>query len=73
MVEEIAGYRVLAGARGRPRADVDALVDAIMRVSALAIDLEDKIAELDVNPLFVLPEGQGVKAADALIRMRDKP
>jgi acyl-CoA synthetase (NDP forming) len=68
MVEEIAGYPVLAGARGRPRADVDALVDAIVRLSALAIDLKDYISELDVNPLFVFPAGRGVKAADALIR-----
>jgi acetate---CoA ligase (ADP-forming) len=68
MVEEIAGYPVLAGARGRPRADVDALVDAIMRLSALAMDLKDHVAELDINPLFVFPEGKGVKAADALIR-----
>jgi acyl-CoA synthetase (NDP forming) len=70
MVEEIAGYPVLAGARGKPRADVDALVDAILRLSALAVDLKDSISELDVNPLFVLPFGHGVKAADALIRPR---
>ena len=68
MVEEVAGYPVLAGARGRPRADVDALADAIVRLSALAIDLKDTISELDVNPLFVFPAGRGVKAADALIR-----
>ncbi len=68
MVEEIAGYPVLAGARGRPRADVAALVDAIMRLSALAVDLKDHVAELDINPLFVFAEGKGVKAADALIR-----
>ena len=68
MVEEIAGYPVLAGARGRPRADVDALVDAIVRLSALALDLKDHIGELDINPLFVFAEGKGVKAADALIR-----
>jgi acetyltransferase len=68
MVEEIAGYPVLAGARGRPRADIEALVDAIVRLSALAVDLKDCVAELDINPLFVFAEGKGVKAADALIR-----
>jgi acyl-CoA synthetase (NDP forming) len=68
MVEEIAGYPVLAGARGRPRADVDALVDAIVRLSALAVDLKDRVGELDINPLFVFAEGRGVKAADALIK-----
>ncbi len=68
MIEEIAGYPALAGARGKPRADVEALADAIVRLSALAVDLKDHIGELDVNPLFVFAEGRGVKAADALIR-----
>ncbi|HET9404308.1 MAG TPA: acetate--CoA ligase family protein [Burkholderiales bacterium] len=70
MVEEIAGYPVLAGARGRPRADVAALTDAIVRLSALAVDLKDSVSELDINPLFVFAEGKGVKAADALIRVK---
>jgi acyl-CoA synthetase (NDP forming) len=70
MVEEITGYPLLAGARGRPPADVDALVDAIVRLSALAVDLKDHIGELDINPLFVFAKGKGVKAADALIRPR---
>jgi acyl-CoA synthetase (NDP forming) len=70
MVEEIAGYKVLAGARGKPPADVDALVDAIVRLSALAVDLKDHVAELDINPLFVFAKGKGVKAADALIKPR---
>jgi acyl-CoA synthetase (NDP forming) len=73
MVGEIAGYPVLAGARGRPRADVGALVEAIVRLSALALDLRDHISELDINPLFVLAEGRGVKAADALIRPAISP
>jgi len=68
MVQEIAGYKVLAGARGKPPADVDALVDAIVRLSALAVDLKDHVAELDINPLFVFAKGKGVKAADALIK-----
>ena len=59
MVEEITGYPVLAGARGSRRADVDALVDAIVRLSALAVDLKDHVAELDINPLFVFAQGQG--------------
>ena len=70
MVEEIKGYPVLAGARGKPPADVDALVDTLVKLSALAVDLKGQIAELDINPLIVLPKGQGVKAADALIRMK---
>jgi len=72
MIEEIKGYAVLAGARGRPRADVDALVDVIMRLAALAVDLKDSVSELDINPLFVFPARRGVKAADALIRPKTR-
>ncbi|MDH5534901.1 MAG: acetate--CoA ligase family protein [Betaproteobacteria bacterium] len=72
MIREIKGYPVLAGARGRAEADVDALADAIVRLSALAVDLEGEVAELDINPLFVMEKGAGVKAADALIRPRVK-
>jgi acyl-CoA synthetase (NDP forming) len=70
MIEEIAGYPVLAGARGKPPADIAALADAIVRLSALAVDLKDRVAELDINPLFVFAEGSGVKAADALIKVK---
>ncbi len=68
MIEEIKGYPVLAGARGRPPADIDALADAIVRLSALAVDLRGHVAELDINPLFVMAQGGGVRAADALIK-----
>jgi acyl-CoA synthetase (NDP forming) len=68
MIEEIKGYPVLTGARGKAPADVDALADAIVKLSALAIDLKDSLAELDINPLFVMEKGKGVKAADALIK-----
>jgi hypothetical protein len=38
----------------------------------MAIDLKDHLAELDINPLFVLPAGRGVKAGDALIKPRSR-
>jgi acyl-CoA synthetase (NDP forming) len=68
MIREVKGYPLLAGARGRPPADVDALADTLCRLSALALDLEGSLAELDINPLFVFPQGRGVKAADALVK-----
>ncbi len=68
MIAGIKGYAVLTGARGAAHADIDALADAIVRLSALAVDLKDYVAELDINPLFVFAKGKGVKAGDALIK-----
>jgi acyl-CoA synthetase (NDP forming) len=68
MIAEIKGYPLLTGARGKPPADLDALVDTIVKLSALAMDLEQDLAELDINPLFVMEQGKGVVAADALIK-----
>ena len=67
MIAEVKGAKLLRGFRGRPAADVDALADTLVRVSHLAVHLEGTLAELDINPLMVLPAGQGVKAVDALI------
>ncbi|RPI46547.1 MAG: CoA-binding protein [Betaproteobacteria bacterium] len=68
MIREVRGYALLAGARGRPVCDEAALCETLCKVSALAVDLRDHLAELDINPLFVLPAGRGVKAGDALIK-----
>lgn len=73
MIREIKAFPILDGARGRPRADIDALADALVRLSALAIDLREEVAELDINPLFVFTTGQGVKAGDALIKLSKEP
>ncbi|MDP3715835.1 MAG: acetate--CoA ligase family protein, partial [Burkholderiales bacterium] len=59
--------QILKGIRGAPSADVDALIDVIVRVSWLIHDHADSIAEIDINPLFVREKGKGVVAADALI------
>jgi acyl-CoA synthetase (NDP forming) len=66
MITGLRGWPLLNGARGRPRADVPALVDTIMRLQTLAVDLGDEIISLDVNPLVVRPLGHGVAAVDAL-------
>jgi hypothetical protein len=53
-----------------PAADLEALEDTLVRVSYLVMHLEGHLAELDINPLMVLPSGQGVKAVDALVVLR---
>src|SRR5260370_252139 len=70
MIAEVKGARLLRGFRGRPAADLAALEDTLVRVSYLAMHLEGHLAELDINPLMVLPSGQGVKAVDALVVFR---
>jgi hypothetical protein len=71
MIGEIKGAALLRGYRGGPALDVDALADALSRLSLLAADHADRIAEIDVNPLFVRPVGAGVVAADALVVLKD--
>ena len=67
MLFEVKGTRLLRGFRGRLPADISALEDAMFAVSNLAMSLKGQLQELDINPLIVLPEGQGVRAVDALI------
>ncbi|MPY45988.1 acetate--CoA ligase family protein, partial [Streptomyces phyllanthi] len=66
MLDELRGRALLDGVRGAPPADVDALVEVVLRVQRMALELGDDIAELDINPLMVLPRGQGAVALDAL-------
>src|SRR5215470_6780823 len=70
MIAEVKGARLLQGFRGRPAADLQALEDTLVRVSHLAMHMEGRLTELDINPLMVLPSGQGVKAVDALVVLR---
>jgi acetyltransferase len=67
MISEVKGSRLLQGFRGSAPADIDALADVLVRVSHLAVNLDGQLSELDINPLLVLPAGQGVKAVDALV------
>jgi acyl-CoA synthetase (NDP forming) len=59
------------GFRGKARADLSATVDAILAVASLVEDDPEAIGELDVNPLIVRAEGEGVVAADALLSLRN--
>jgi acyl-CoA synthetase (NDP forming) len=66
MIAEVKGAKLLQGFRGKPACDIDALADVLVKVSHLAVNLEGQLAELDINPILVLPKGQGIKAVDAL-------
>ena len=68
MIEELKGYPLLRGARGRPPADLKALVDVIMKVQRMAVDLSQEVVEADINPLVLRPKG--AVAVDALVVCR---
>jgi acetyltransferase len=68
-LRELRGYGLLAGARGRPAADEEALRDLVVRLSWLAADLGDVVAELDVNPVILGARGQGARVVDGWTRL----
>ncbi len=70
MIAEVKGAKLLQGFRGKPACDVDALADVLVKVSHLAVNLNGTLAELDINPILVMPKGQGVKAVDALVALK---
>ena len=70
MIAEIKGAALLKGFRGQPALDIEALATALSRLSLLVVDYADRIAEIDINPLFVRTAGQGVVAADALVVLK---
>ena len=65
LIDRLQMRPLLDGVRGAPPADVDSLARAVARLSVLASDLGDRLAELDVNPMIVSPEG--CVAVDALV------
>jgi acyl-CoA synthetase (NDP forming) len=68
MIEALKMTQILDGARGRAKGDLDALARAIVAVSALANDPD--VVEVEINPLIILPKGEGVVAVDALMQVR---
>ncbi len=68
MVEETRTSAILKGVRGEPPSDVEALIGCLQRLSQLAVECP-QIAELDINPLFVYPQGQGAAVADVRVRV----
>jgi acyl-CoA synthetase (NDP forming) len=67
MARELVTWPLLDGFRGRPKADVNALAAAIVAFSHMTAQLGERLMEAEINPLFVLPEGQGVLAADGVV------
>ena len=71
MIRSIKGAPLLLGARGRKKADVKALADTLSRLSAFAVAAGPKLASIDINPVFAMPEGEGAFAVDAVVEVGD--
>ena len=67
MIRELRGAALLDGARGQPPCDIEALTEALSRLSVFAAAQRSQFTSIDVNPLLVRPRGQGAAALDALI------
>jgi acyl-CoA synthetase (NDP forming) len=69
MIRSLKGAPLLLGARGRPPADIKALAEMLARLSSFAHRAGERLQSVDINPVIVLPEGQGAFAADAVIEI----
>jgi acetyltransferase len=72
MVQQIRGYTLLKGTRGRNPVDMEALYSVLLKAGCLAYDLKEIIAEIDINPLIVMEDGKGTRAVDALVLLHEK-
>jgi len=70
MIEETRLGRLLAGVRGQPSADADALADLLVKLGRLAATEADRLVSLDLNPVIVLPAGQDVRVVDVRVVWR---
>jgi hypothetical protein len=71
LLKRLKGAPLLFGARGRLPADVDAVAELVVALSRFAVQAGDRIASIDLNPVIVHPEGDGLSVVDALIVARD--
>ena len=69
MIRSVQGYPLLEGWRGAEPGDIEALEDVLLRVSAMVEDIPE-IAEMDLNPVKVLPPGRGCVVVDARVLLR---
>ena len=70
MIRTIKAYSILKGVRGAPPCDIDAIKDCILRLSQMVTE-HPEIAELDINPLIVYPQGEGCVVADSKILLKN--
>lgn len=67
MIQSLKAYKLLKGYRGSAPCDISALADTMVKLSEYVATNKDRIKEIDLNPVFVYPEGQGIAIVDALL------
>lgn len=72
MIDRVSMSRLLAGFRGSPVLDREALANCIVKFSEFVAATDGQFAAIDLNPVFVRPEGRGVAIADALVISRTR-
>lgn len=72
MIQELRGSPILMGARGRPVCDISALTALLVALGEVALDFEDFLEAIDLNPVMVRPKGEGVVAVDALVVLKEE-
>jgi acyl-CoA synthetase (NDP forming) len=70
LLDRTSAGKLLAGFRGAPPSDSAAAIDAILRVSQIAMDYPE-IQEIEINPLVVMKQGEGATAVDARVRVAE--
>jgi len=73
MLQRLRAWPLLRSERGKPGADIDALIRMMERLSLLAEGARGACREIDLNPVFVYDEGRGATVVDALVVGRDEP
>jgi acetate---CoA ligase (ADP-forming) len=73
MLRSLKGFALLDGYRGVPKADVKAAAKAIAALGEAVLAGGDRLREVEINPLLVMPEGKGAVAVDALVLLNDAP
>ena len=72
MISELKGNPLLKGVRGKPKADVTALAELLVKTGRMALELKNELISLDFNPVMVLPEGRGVRIVDIVFETGPK-
>jgi acetyltransferase len=72
MIRRVKGFPLLAGARGEQPVDLEFLSEMLLRLSQLVTDLEDDLAELDLNPFIITERAEGSFVVDARVTLRER-